>query len=137
MTPSAEQFHLKEYELLIEDIRKLGEQSGQCLTFAISGCGIALAWLFTEQNLSSVAGARFIPFLVSGVFGALAFSYFLRSVEKMRYVGKLESLLGDAQLGFQSTRKNLFPASLLAVYFIAWMSLNCATAFVAFRPPMH
>ena len=127
-------FHLAEYAALKAEIAALVEQTRAHLTYAIATSGGIIAWLLTHTERITVPEARFIPFVVSALFGSLSCAAYLRSAEKSAYVRRLEESLAAAGLGWEHEPRRR-PGLIMAMHLAMWGAVNLAGLYAAFCIP--
>jgi hypothetical protein len=80
------QFELKEYEKLQNEISQTLAEIGTLERFAITTSGGLFAWIFTDDAFNDYPKSCFLPALLVFLFGLIALGHFLRLGKIGRYI---------------------------------------------------
>lgn len=124
-------FHMAEFEALKAEIAELVKQTGSYMTFAITASGGIAAWLLTNRMEPEILWwARWLPLVVSALFGCFAMAAYLRMADKGRYLQKIEERLGFDGLGWERAFGKHSP--LIGTFqLLGWGAMNALGLFMA------
>ena len=141
MNKDEQAFHLKEFELLRKEVSDLLLRTESLFRYSIIVSATVYAWLLTNSigvtqsaqsclKMSAVflKYAWWIPPIFVFVAGLMAFITYLRINQMGGYLKKVESALGNAQLGWESFLAPKPPMVTLTTL-IVWIALFAGTFY--------
>ena len=126
----AREFHLEEYRLLKSEVAEVKRQAENMFKYSVVIAASIVAWLSTNKvDVGYSTFAWWVPTITTVGCGLLGFMYYMRVQTFGEYLRKLESRLGDNELGWEkilSTKKPIFKIT----YGSSWLVLLVFSLFV-------
>jgi hypothetical protein len=134
-------FHRAEFEAFKSEITEIIKAAAANFQYATVGSAAIFTWIATSDraadhkpiipvNPDLLPQAVWLPFLLSALFFSLSSGLYIRLLEVVRYLRRLENALGSNELGWEKDY-SAHPPTIVPLYFYGWICLLAGDWFLA------